>query len=157
MLRKMLRDPRLEVGLVPSIGLLALRLGVGTSMALAHGWPKLGKLLGDDPIRFTDPFGIGDTASLALAVFGELVCGSLIALGLGTRLAVIPFATTMLVAIFHAHGVDPWGDKEHAFLFLVPAITLLFTGPGRLSLDAIFATRFRAPVASDSRSAARAA
>jgi putative oxidoreductase len=153
MLRKMLRDPRLEVGLVPSIGLLALRLGAGTSMALAHGWPKLGRLLGDEPIRFADPFGLGVTASLVLAVFGELVCGVLIALGFGTRLAVIPFAITMLVAMFHAHAADPWGDKEHAFLFLVPAVTLLLTGPGRLSLDALIAKRFRPPAASSSPAA----
>lgn len=153
MLRKLLHDPRLEVGLIPSIGLLALRLGAGISMALAHGWPKLGKLLGDEPIRFADPFGLGEPASLALAVFGELICGALIALGLGTRLAVIPFAITMLVAIFHAHAADPWGDKEHAFLFLVPAVTLLFTGPGRLSLDALLAKRFRASAASSAREA----
>lgn len=147
MLRKLLGDPRLEVGLVPSVGLLALRLGAGLSMAMAHGWTKLGRLTGDEPIRFADPFGLGEPASLALAVFGELVCGVLIALGLGTRLAAIPFAITMLVAMFHAHAADPWNVKEHAFLFLVPAIALLFTGPGRLSLDALIARRFRGEAA----------
>ena len=79
--------------------------------------------------------------SLGLATFGELVCGVLIALGLGTRLAAIPFAFTMLVAMFVAHAADPWSDKEHAFLFLVPAITLMLTGPGRYSLDALIAAR----------------
>lgn len=139
-----LEDARREVGLYPSVGLLVLRLGVGLSMALAHGWPKVGRLLGDDPIRFADPFGIGETPSLVLAIFGELGCGLLIALGLGTRLATIPFAVTMLVAMFYAHGDDPWRMKEPAFLFLVPAITLLFAGPGRLSLDALVVDRLRA-------------
>lgn len=153
MLSTILRGPRFEVGLIPSIGLLALRLGAGISMALAHGWPKVGRLLGDDPIRFADPFGLGVTTSLVLAIFGELVCGVLIALGLGTRLAAIPFAITMLVAMFHAHADDPWGVKEHAFLFLVPAVTLLFTGAGRLSLDALLAKRFGAPDASSAPAA----
>ena len=138
---KLFRDPRWEVGLFPSIGLLVLRLGAGAMMAIAHGVPKLLKLLGDAPIRFADPFGLGMTTSLALAVFGELVCGVLLALGLGTRAAALPFAFTMLVAIFHAHAADPWSDKEHAFLFLVPAITLALTGAGKLSLDHLIARR----------------
>jgi putative oxidoreductase len=126
---------------VPSVGILLLRIGTGLTMAVAHGWPKLSRLVGDDPIRFADPFGLGATASLALTTFGELVCGLLLAVGLGTRLAAIPFAITMLVAIFHAHGGDPWSDKEHAFLFLVPAIAILITGPGRLSLDHLIMRR----------------
>lgn len=140
---KILGDAKLDVGPVPSIGLLVLRLGTGLSMALAHGWPKLTRLLGDDPIRFADPFGLGPTPSLALATFGELACGLLLALGLGTRLAAIPFAFTMLVAIFHVHWDDPWSDKEHPFLFLVPAIVLAITGPGRYSLDHLIARRRR--------------
>jgi putative oxidoreductase len=138
---KILRDARFEVGMIPSLGLLILRLGTGLTMAIAHGSGKLERLLGPDPIRFADPFGIGETPSLALAVLGELVCGVLLAIGLGTRLAAIPFAITMLVAILHAHAADPWSDKEHAFLFLVPALTLLLTGPGRFSIDHVIAKR----------------
>ena len=41
----------------------------------------------------------------------------------------------MLVAIFVAHASDPWAKKELAFMYLVPALTLLLTGPGRFSLD----------------------
>ncbi|UJR81099.1 DoxX family protein [Sandaracinus amylolyticus] len=135
-------DARLEVGVVPSAGLLLLRVGVGMTMAIAHGWPKLERFMGPEP-RFADPFGLGEVPSLALAIFGELVCGVLIALGLGTRLAAIPFAFTMLVAVFVAHAADPWSDKEHAFLFLVPAIALMITGPGRYSIDAWIAARRR--------------
>ncbi len=119
---------------VPSLGLLILRAGAGLSMAIAHGYPKLERALSENP-QFADPIGIGVVPSLWLAIFGELVCGVLIALGLGTRLAAVPFAITMLIAITIAHASDPWGEKEHAFLFLVPAITLMMTGPGRYSID----------------------
>jgi putative oxidoreductase len=114
---------------------LLLRAGIGIAMALGHGWPKLQRLLGAAPVKFSDPFGLGAEVSLGLAVFGELACGLLIALGLFTRLAVLPFAFTMLVAIFVAHATDPWAKKELAFMYLVPALTLLLTGPGRFSLD----------------------
>lgn len=136
-------EARFEVGAVPAAGLLLLRVATGMSMALAHGWPKLERLMGDEP-RFADPFGLGVVPSLVAAIFGELVCGVLIALGLGTRFAAVPFAFTMLVAIFYAHGGDPWNEKEHAFLFLVPALTLMLTGPGRYSFDQWIEDRRRA-------------
>jgi putative oxidoreductase len=136
------RDARFEVGPVPSAGLLLLRLGTGVTMAAAHGLPKLERLFSESP-RFADPFGIGVVPSLALAVFGELVCGVLIAIGLGTRLAAVPFAVTMLTAMLVVHAADPWGEKEHAFLFLVPALALVLTGPGRYSIDAWIARRRR--------------
>lgn len=124
-----------DPGPLSSVGLLLLRIGVGGAMAFGHGLGKLQRLLGDDPIKFADPFGLGAEVSLALAVFGELICGLLIAFGLLTRLAVLPFAFTMLVAIFVAHASDPWSKKELAFMYLLPALTLLCTGPGRFSLD----------------------
>jgi putative oxidoreductase len=119
-----------------SLGLLVLRVGAGLTLALTHGLPKVGRLVGAAPIKFADPFGLGAPVSLALASFGEFVCGLLLALGLFTRGAAIPLAFTMLVAAFHAHAGDPWSKREPAFMFLVPAVALFFTGPGRYSLDA---------------------
>jgi putative oxidoreductase len=130
-----------DPGSLLSAGLMLLRVGIGVAMALGHGLAKLQRLLGPDPITFRDPFGLGPDVSLTLAVFGELGCGVLIALGLFTRLAVMPFAFTMLVAIFVAHASDPWSKKELAFMYLLPALTLLLTGPGRFSVDWLRARR----------------
>jgi putative oxidoreductase len=69
----------------------------------------------------------------------ELVCGSLIFLGLFTRVASIPVSITMLVALGTAiapkiHGwTDLFGTEE--FLFLMTFIWLLIQGPGAVSLD----------------------
>ncbi len=132
------RFKSLPVALDPttSLGLLVLRVGAGVTMAIMHGLPKVGRLLGAAPIKFADPFGLGAPASLALASFGEFVCGLLIAIGLFTRAAAVPLAFTMSVAAFHAHAGDPWAKREPAFMFLVPAVALFFAGPGRYSLDA---------------------
>lgn len=121
-------------------GLLVLRLGTGLVMALAHGVTKL-QNFGPMSQRFLDPIGLGAPFALSMAIFAELVCSLLIALGLFTRLAALPFVITMLTAVFVAHGGDPWGDKEAAFMFLVPGVAILFAGPGRFSIDALIQKR----------------
>lgn len=118
-----------------SLGLLILRVGVGLSMALGHGWGKLQSWSELAP-KFPDPLGIGSTLSLAGAIGGELVGPLLIALGLGTRVAAIPAAFTMGVAFFVVHAADPFAKQEKALLFLLAFVAILFTGAGRYSLDA---------------------
>lgn len=134
-------DERSALGVVPSIGVLLLRAGVG-SMMLVHGVPKLLEF-SERAARFPDPLGVGSTTSLTLAVFGEVFCSIAIVLGLGTRFAAIPFLITMLVALGVVHAGDPWSDRELAALYAVPALALVFLGGGRFSLDALIAPRLR--------------
>lgn len=118
-----------------SVGLLILRLALGLFMAGLHGWGKLTKVANGD-MGFADPMGIGQGPSLVLATGAEFACSILLVLGLFTRLACIPLIVTMAVAAFIVHGNDPWGDKELAYLYLAGYLTLLFTGPGKFSVDA---------------------
>ena len=118
------------------LGLLILRVGVSAPMAY-HGFGKLttfAELSG----KFPDPLGVGTTASLALAVFAEFFCSIAVALGLFTRLAVIPLIITMLVAAFVINADAPWADKELAVLYLAPFAAILFTGSGWISFDKLF-------------------
>ena len=121
-------------------GLLVLRVGTGLVMAFAHGLAKL-QNFGPMSQRFLDPIGLGAPFALSMAIFAELVCSLLIAVGLFTRLAALPFVITMLTAVFVAHGGDPWADKEAAFMFLVPGVAVLLAGPGRFSVDALIRER----------------
>jgi putative oxidoreductase len=102
-------------------------------MAIMHGAPKLMRLINGE--GFADPLGVGVTTSLVLAIFGELICGVLIAAGFFTRLACIPFIITMLVAGLVVHGGDGWGKIALPLMYVVAAVVLLITGPGRYSLD----------------------
>jgi len=126
--------------LLSSIGLLLLRVGLGALMAGLHGWGKLTKVANGD-MAFADPIGIGQAPGLVMATFAEFACSILILLGLFTRLACVPLIVTMLVAGFVVHADDPWAKKELAFLYLCGYLTLLFTGPGRFSVDALIMKR----------------
>ena len=117
------------------LGLFLLRLTFGGLMFINHGWGKLLKLFGDEPIKFADPFGLGMTASLGLAVFAEVICALLLIIGLFTRWATIPLIITMLIAIFVVHISDPFMRMEKAILFLVPYLIIYLTGPGKFSVD----------------------
>jgi putative oxidoreductase len=119
-----------------SIGLLLLRVTVGSMMVYGHGWGKLINY-GVKSTTFPDPLGVGSAVSLALAVFAEFFCAVAVTVGVATRYAAIPLVTTMAVAVFVIHGNDPWGRQEFALLYLLPFLTLVLTGAGRYSLDSL--------------------
>ena len=102
---------------------------------LTHGAGKVMMLIGDDPIKFGDPVGIGPAASLVLAAFAEFACSLLLIFGAATRFAVIPLIVTMLVAGLIVHAGDAFRVEELAFLYLSIFITIAFTGSGKFSVD----------------------
>jgi putative oxidoreductase len=133
--------------LTTSIGLLILRLGAGGYLA-THGWGKVQMLAAGAFDKFGDPIGLGNTASLVLTVVAEFVGALLVMVGLGTRFAAIPAVIAMAVAAFVVHANDPWtmgggASKEPALLFLTAFLTLVFTGAGQFSFDALIGPRFR--------------
>lgn len=126
---------------LPSVGLLLHRIIFGGFMLVGHGWGKL-MSFNDKAAGFPDPLGIGSTASMAGAVFCEIVCAALVMAGLLTRPAALGLVFTMAVAGFIVHGDDPLfmgggPSKEPALIYLAAYLLLLFTGPGRYSLDQI--------------------
>lgn len=123
-----------EYATVIDYSLLILRLTVGIFM-LTHGVGKFYNLIGDGPIQFPDPLGVGATASLALVVFSEVLCSILLIVGLGTRLAAIPLIITMLVAAFVIHATDGFGKQELPLMYTAIYAVLTIAGAGRLSVD----------------------
>ena len=86
------------------LGLLLLRLSMGGTMVIQHGWPKLSGFA-DRMDKFSDPLGISAPVSLALIVFAEFFCAVLVVLGLWTRAAVIPL-------LMLAQEQDGWVTKR---------------------------------------------
>ncbi|WP_282075545.1 DoxX family protein [Maribacter aquivivus] len=119
--------------LLKDIGLAFFRIAI-SAMMLTHGLPKFQKLISGD-FKFADPFGIGETPSLFLAVIGEFICPILIIIGFKSRLAAVPVAITMAVAAFITHGADDFGTKEKALFYLVAFVTVSLLGPGKFGVD----------------------
>lgn len=115
---------------------LLIRLGAG-GMMLTHGIPKIGRLFGEGPVKFADPFGLGPEISLSLAILAEVVCAILVIVGFKTRIATIPLMLTMLTAAFYAHWNDPFGKKELPLLFCLVFLAILVMGPGKYALDSL--------------------
>jgi len=114
------------------VGVLFLRVFVGLSMLLAHGWPKMMKFEALKE-QFPDPFGLGSSLSLGLAIFAEVICSLLLIFGVFTRLAAIPPAITMFVAFFVIHAEDTFQKKELALMYLGIYIAIFVIGGGKFT------------------------
>ena len=121
------------------IALLFLRVGLGI-MFILHGlpkmtggvevWTKLGGAMSAVGISFFPAFW-GFMAAIT-EVFG----GFLLILGLLTRPACILLAFTMLIAaLMHLQAGDGFKGSAHAIELCIVFITMIFLGPGRISID----------------------
>ncbi len=115
------------------IALLIIRVASG-AMMLTHGIPKLLNF-SQRMHSFGDPYHIGSPASLALAVFAEVICSVLLIVGYFSRFSTIPLIITMATVIFLVHWGDPFGKKELPLLYLASFLTIFFAGPGKYSID----------------------
>lgn len=127
-----------------SLGLLVLRITIGGAMLIGHGWAKLSGYQ-QKVEDFPDPLGLGSQVTLILGIFAEVGCSILLMLGLLTRLAAIPLACMMAVAVFIVHRTDAWSVKEPAALYLIAFGVLVLTGPGRFSVDSLLWRRNKQP------------
>jgi putative oxidoreductase len=125
--------------LAPLLGRLAVGLlFVSTGWGKVHNIPKV--------THFFQTLGIPAPGFHAILVgYSELICGSLLVVGLCTRLATIPLMVSMVVAILTAklgdlHGIfDLVGFDEFTYLVVLAMIAVI--GPGAVSLDRVLARR----------------
>lgn len=116
------------------LGVLLLRLWVGASFLVLHGWPKIQDaqafIGGAAMAKFPAPFVFGWAAILA-----EFLGGLLLTVGLLTRPAAVMLLGAMVGAAFVVHGADPILKRELALTYGVVALFFVIHGGGRLSLD----------------------
>lgn len=124
--------------------IVPLRLGLGL-IFIAHGGQKLFGLFGGAGIEGTEKFfsmiGIVPAPLFAwLAALAEFGGGILVLLGLWTSLGAALIAIVMVVAFFTVHITRGFfaGDGGYEFVLMnfLAAISVMFSGAGRCSLDA---------------------
>lgn len=115
------------------LGILLLRLIFG-GLFVRYGYMKMANYDQILPM-FGDIIGIGSKLSFILVIFAELICGFLVAIGLLTRLSVIPIFITMVIAFFIAHAKDPFDAKAMAFILMLLSIVVFVFGSGKYSVD----------------------
>jgi len=126
-----------------NIGLLLLRIGIGTSFILIHGlskitggpagWETLGKSTANLGITFFPMFwGF-------MAAFSEFFGALLLLLGFFFRPITLLLSCTMFVAMMsHLTKLDPWGRVAYPMELMILFIALFLIGPGKYSLDEYF-------------------
>lgn len=128
----------------PAVGLLLFRLVTGMALVL-HGLPKAAH-----PFDWMPGSNLPGFIQM-LAPLAEVGGGLGIMLGLLTPVACFGVICTMLVAIFMVHvphggtWIGKGNTYETALSYLIAAVMLFLTGPGRYSLDAkLFRNRIAA-------------
>ena len=111
---------------------------------IPSGWGKLhdlGKVTG-----FFTELGIpAPHFNAVLVALSELGCGSLLLVGLASRLAAIPLVVSMVIAILTAKRADISGITDlfavDEFIYIVMAAVVVVFGAGAVSLDGLVARR----------------
>mgnify|MGYP000498028747 CR=1 FL=1 len=130
-------------------GALALRVPVGIIFA-AHGAQKLFGWFGGYGLEGTggwmESIGLAPGVLMALlAGSAEFFGGLALVLGLLTRPAAFALSIAMLVAIFSVHFVNGLfmsnNGYEFGLVLLAASVSLLFSGAGKASVDALIAKK----------------
>src|SRR5579859_7921078 len=133
-----------------ALGILLLRLVVGLTLA-AHGAQKLFGWFGGYGLagtgQFFEQLGFVPGKRNALAAgLAEAGGGLLLALGLATPVAAVLIVSVMIVAAVSAHVAKGFfahtGGYEYTLVLGVAALSVAFTGPGPISLDAVLGIDF---------------
>jgi len=124
---------------------LLARVSVGW-VFIESGWGKLHNL--PKVIEFFQSLGIPAPEFQArMVALTELGGGLLLFFGLFARLASVPLSATMVVAIITAKRGDINVISDlfamEEYLFILIFLWVIFSGPGKVSLDALVARRLR--------------
>jgi putative oxidoreductase len=124
-----------------SVPLLLSRVTLG-GLFLSTGWGKLHSL--DKLTSYFVELHIAMPAfNATLVAYSEFLCGTLLLLGLVSRLATVPLLVSMVVALLTAkkgeiHGfTDLFGEVEFTYIVLLVVVAVF--GPGAFALDAFIA------------------
>lgn len=126
----------------PGVAPLLLRVALG-AIFVYHGYDKVFNTGIPGVAGFLESLGIPLPGLMAYVLaYGELVGGLLLIVGLFTHWAAKYASVVAIVALFTVHLKNGFsianGGYEFIMLILAAAISVMFTGAGKYSLDAVW-------------------
>jgi putative oxidoreductase len=114
--------------------LLVFRVLLGYEMVRVHGLKKL-PLGGAGPEIVPNPLRLPPRINQLIADFSGLVAPVFVALGLATRLSVIPILAVTLTGYFVVHRNDALSVRDVPFMYSLSYLFILLVGAGEFSAD----------------------
>lgn len=113
---------------------MVFRILAAFSILKAHGLPKLLNFQ-ETLNHIPDPLGLGTSFSAYYAIFANVFCAILVALGLATRLAAFLIITLTLSGLFLVHINDPAKIQDTPLIYSIVFGFITYMGAGKDSLD----------------------
>ena len=115
-------------------GLLVFRIFAAFAILKAHGLPKL--LHFQETLQhIPDPLGMGSTFSAYFAIFANVLCAILVALGLFTRAAAFFILSLTLTGLLAIHFNDSAKLQDTPLIYSIVFGYITYVGAGKYSLD----------------------
>lgn len=114
--------------------LLAFRLLLALELFRVHGMKKF-RLENGQQEHVPNPLHLPEKLNGWVATFSDTVVPFLMALGLGTRLAVLPTIGVTAIGYFVVHRKDSAEVRDVPYMYTLCLLLLLVLGPGRYSID----------------------
>jgi putative oxidoreductase len=132
-------------GHAADIGLLFLRVTGSVLLMYVHGLPKLLHYSSELP-KIEDPFHMGQSLTIAYAIFAEVVCPLFMIAGIGTRLAALPVFALTIIALLFVHPQWSVAEGQFAWWILIVFGAIALAGPGRWVLWTPSRSRWRSRI-----------
>lgn len=124
--------------------LLFLRVAVSLEIMIVHGLKKIGVGVAEAE-KVPDPFNLPYALNQFLATSANLFFPLLVIIGLFTRLAILPTLAVTSMGYFVIHWNDSLIERDIPFMYTMVYLFLLFTGPGKYSIDYLIARKKYGP------------
>lgn len=114
--------------------MLAFRLLLAFELFRVHGMKKF-RIENGKKEHVPNPLHLPDKLNGLVATFSDTVVPFLIALGMATRVAILPTIGVTAIGYFVVHRKDSLEVRDVPYMYTLSLLLLLVLGPGRYSID----------------------
>jgi len=117
-----------------NIAALVFRVLLMLELFRVHGMKKF-RVQNGEKEHVPNPLGLPDKLNGLVATFSDTVVPFLVAIGLGTRLFLLPSIGVTAIGYFVVHRKDSIEVRDVPYMYTLAMLFLWAIGPGNLSID----------------------